>query len=79
MFIHLIAQLPPTPTAIPDGMETSLELPNSLFWPAAPDVVGFWNNANKSGFFTVVQFFIVAILVVLFLGLLYRAFRQISQ
>jgi hypothetical protein len=77
--IDLILQLPPTPTPIPPMVDAPLELPESLFWDSAPDVVGVWNNANQSGLFTLVQFLAVAILVILFLGLLYRVIRQVTR
>jgi hypothetical protein len=78
MFI-LFFQLPPTPTPPPPPDVVPLEIPTGMFWGPAPEAVGIWNLMNQVNFFTMVQVFMVSIMVILFLGLLYRVLRQMSK
>ncbi len=77
--MFLILQVPPTPTPIPVGGDAPFSIPDQILWPVAPDVVGVWNQANQSGFFVIIQFFVVGILIILCVGILYRAIRQMSR
>lgn len=76
----LLFQIPPTPTPFAGNPNLpDLIVPDSWVWDAAPETVGLWNSANRDGFLSLVQVFILAIAVMLFIGLLLMVIRRIGN
>lgn len=78
--LYIFQQLPPTPTPFSgSGDMPELSVPEAWLWDSAPEAVGVWNSANQSGMLTMVQFFAIAVMVVLFIGLLLMIIRKIGS